>query len=74
VLDHDDEEDDIELRPRLGTNGALAAEAAGTPLPELLVPLALDALTVADDDRFVASLAHEPNLPPEVAAHVRELY
>jgi 5-methylthioadenosine/S-adenosylhomocysteine deaminase len=73
VLDHDDE-DDLELRPRLGANGAVTAEAAGTPLTDLLVPLDLDALTVADDDNFVDTLAEERNLPAEVAAHVRDLY
>jgi 5-methylthioadenosine/S-adenosylhomocysteine deaminase len=73
VLDHDDEEE-VEQRPLLGRNGSVSLEAAGTPLPDLLVPLDLDPLTVADDDRFVGLLTKEKNLPPEVASHVAELY
>jgi hypothetical protein len=46
----------------------------GTPLPELLVPLKLDPLTVFDDDDFVDALAAEKNLPKEVADHVHDLY
>jgi hypothetical protein len=74
VLDHDDDEEELELRPRLGGNGAAPAEAAATPLSDLLVPLELDALTVDDDDRFVKALKQEPNLPPQVAAHVADLF
>jgi 5-methylthioadenosine/S-adenosylhomocysteine deaminase len=74
VLDHDDEEEELEQRPQLGTNGAVPLEAAATPLTELLVPLDLDPLTVADDGRFVDLLAREKNLPQEVAAHVAALY
>jgi 5-methylthioadenosine/S-adenosylhomocysteine deaminase len=80
VLDHDDEEVDIDIRPHLPSrNGGLTATvsddlASATPLSDLLVPLTLDALTVFDDDRFVDTLAKESNLPPEVAAHVKALY
>lgn len=74
VLDHEDGDNDVELRPQLGLNGRPPLEAAATPLPDLLVPLDLDPLTVADDHRFVGLLAKEKNLPPEVAAHVAELY
>jgi 5-methylthioadenosine/S-adenosylhomocysteine deaminase len=77
VLDHE-EDTGGELRPRLGADGtattAAEDEALATPLSDLLVPLNLDPLTVADDDRFVDSLAAQKNLPSEVAAHVRELY
>ena len=79
VLDHD-EVDGIDVRPHLPSrNGDLTAAApqepaSATPLADLLVPLTLDALTVADDDRFVDALAKEPNLPTEVAAHVKDLY
>jgi cytosine/adenosine deaminase-related metal-dependent hydrolase len=73
VLDNDDDED-FDVRLRLGENGGPPLEAVSTPLPDLLVPLELDALTVADDDAFVSTLARESNLPAEVAAHVAELY
>jgi 5-methylthioadenosine/S-adenosylhomocysteine deaminase len=80
VLDHDDEEEDIDIRPHLPSrNGDLTATvsddlASATPLSDLLVPLTLDALTVFDDDRFVETLARESNLPTEVAAHVHDLF
>jgi len=45
-----------------------------TPLPDLLVPLDLDALTVRDDDRFVDALVKERNLPPDLAAQIPDLY
>ena len=40
----------------------------------LLVPLALDPLTVHDDSNFVDTLAREKNLPKEVADHVTDLF
>jgi 5-methylthioadenosine/S-adenosylhomocysteine deaminase len=79
VLDHEDE-GGSDMRPHLPrpdgsltamTNGTLAA---ATPLQDLLEPLTLDPLTVADDDRFVDLLAKEKNLPKEVADHVPDLY
>ena len=78
VLDHE-EDGDVDVRPHLpGPDGELTAMGNGvaraTPLPDLLEPLALDALTVADDDRFVDALAAEQNLPKEVADHVPELF
>jgi cytosine/adenosine deaminase-related metal-dependent hydrolase len=78
VLDHEDDENG-ELRPHLPRpNGeltaAVTADAAATPLSDLLVPLELDALTVVDDDRFVDALAKEKNLPTDVAKQVKELF
>jgi cytosine/adenosine deaminase-related metal-dependent hydrolase len=78
VLDHEEHED-FEQRPHLpGAGGQLTAMLDGadraTPLPDLLVPLTLDPLTVADDDRFVETLAKEQNLPKEVADHVPDLF
>ena len=44
-----------------------------TPLPDLLVPLDLDPLTVPDDNRFVDTLGQGgATCPQEVAAHVTE--
>ena len=78
VLDHEEDEG-FEQRPHLpGPAGQLTAmldEAAhSTPLEDLLVPLTLDPLTVADDSRFVDTLAKEQNLPKEVADHVPDLF
>jgi cytosine/adenosine deaminase-related metal-dependent hydrolase len=80
VLDHEEEEESWDVRPHLpGPSGELTAMvdgrmAAATPLEDLLEPLTLDPLTVADDDRFVDTLAKEKNLPKEVADHVPDLY
>ena len=81
VLDHEEEEEEgWDVRPHLpGPGGELTAMADGrlaaaTPLEDLLEPLTLDPLTVADDDRFVDLLAKEKNLPKEVADHVPDLY
>jgi 5-methylthioadenosine/S-adenosylhomocysteine deaminase len=78
VLDHEDDEG-VDQRPHLpGPNGQPTAEVysadRATPLPDLLEPLTLDPLTVADDDRFVETLAKEQNLPKEVADHVPDLF
>jgi 5-methylthioadenosine/S-adenosylhomocysteine deaminase len=79
VLDHDDL-GGVDLRPHLPdasghpTAELVPAAASSTPLHDLLQPLALDALTVPDDDRFVDALAKERNLPQEIASHVPHLY
>jgi len=78
VLDHE-EEDGLDVRPHLpGPGGRPTAELdraeRTTPLEDLLVPLTLDPLTVADDDHFVDTLAKEKNLPKEVADHVSDLF
>lgn len=80
VLDHDDLAG-VDLRPHLpDQHGKLTAEpptelgARATPLPDLLEPLDLDALTVRDDDRFLEALAGERNLPPVVAKQIPDLY
>ena len=70
----------VELRPRLSfrrrrTGPELAvAEAAGPPLSEILEPLELDPLTVADDRDFLATIDAEPNLPDYLAPGLRRLY
>lgn len=80
VLDHEEEDEGFDVRPHLpGPDGSLTAMtngtfAASTPLPDLLVPLTLDPLTVADDDRFVDTLVKEKNLPQEVADGVSDLF
>lgn len=79
VLDHEEEDDGVDVRPHLpGPGGTPTAELdraeRTTPLEDLLVPLTLDPLTVADDDHFVDTLAKEKNLPKEVAEHVPDLF
>jgi 5-methylthioadenosine/S-adenosylhomocysteine deaminase len=69
----------VELRPRLRfrrkrTGPELAAPAAGPPLSEILEPLELDPLTVADDRDFLDTIDAEPNLPDYVAPGLRALY
>ncbi|MGZ4358602.1 MAG: amidohydrolase family protein [Gaiellaceae bacterium] len=74
VLDHEETAGE-DMRPHLpDRDGRPTAEptlaAAATPLPDLLVPLELDPLTVADDHDFVDTLARERNLPEGVAAGI----
>jgi hypothetical protein len=47
---------------------------AGPPLSEILEPLELDPLTVADDRDFLDLIDEEPNLPAYVAPGLRDLY
>jgi 5-methylthioadenosine/S-adenosylhomocysteine deaminase len=69
----------LELRPRLPwrrkrTGPTLAEPHGGPPLSELMVPLELDALTVADDRGFLKQIEAERNLPPFVAPGLKALY
>jgi 5-methylthioadenosine/S-adenosylhomocysteine deaminase len=71
----------MELRPRLrfrrrrtGPELAPPMEAAGPPLSEILEPLELDPLTVADDHDFLDTISAEPNLPTYLAPGLRSLY
>ncbi|MFZ5625263.1 MAG: amidohydrolase family protein [Gemmatimonadota bacterium] len=76
------EETGMALRPRLAGGGAAGAVgprlsmpfAATRPLSELLAPLDLDPLTVADDPTWFDRLEQQPNLPPGMAAGLRALY
>lgn len=72
VLDHD-ELPGWAMRPHLpGRDGRPTGEltsdlvAAAIPLSQLVKPIALDPLTVADDSDFLEVLANETNLPPAV--------
>jgi cytosine/adenosine deaminase-related metal-dependent hydrolase len=44
------------------------------PLADILVPMELDPLTVADDEGYFARLAASPNLPPYLLAELPPLY
>lgn len=55
--------------------GAKAQAGKGTqPLSEILKPLVLDPLTVADDTEFAATLLAQKNLPAWIVAALRALY
>jgi hypothetical protein len=77
------QETGMELRPRLpwgkrrrltGPSLSPRAGAKAVPLSELLGPLTLDPLTVADDGDFLDQIERERNLPPFVAKGLRGLY
>jgi len=76
------EDTGVDLRPRLrdrrsktltGATRRIAAKAA-PPLSQVLQPLELDPLTVADDADFVPSLATQRNLPQFVKDGLPPLY
>lgn len=80
VLDHDEPEG-IALRPHLpfGPLGELtasmpAALAVAAPLSEVVDPLELDPLTVADDGTFLDRLSQQRNLPEFVKKGLPRLY
>lgn len=80
LLEHD-EPPGIALRTHLplGPHGPETARlpvriAAAVPLSELLTPLDLDALTVADDKTFLDRMAWQPNLPDYVKKNLPALY
>jgi 5-methylthioadenosine/S-adenosylhomocysteine deaminase len=43
-------------------------------LSQLLVPIALDPLTVADDRNFLEEIAAQPNVPEAVRSRLAALY
>ncbi len=71
-----------DLRPRLPLNGPrdftgstrLSQRATALPLSQLLQPLALDPLTVADDSNFLTEIANQPNLPDPIRSNLATLY
>jgi hypothetical protein len=79
-------DDGFELRPRLPFSGPrdfagpshlaprAAASAASPPLSQLLGPIALDPLSVADDANFLAQIEAQPNVPLDVRRKLRDLY
>jgi hypothetical protein len=64
------------LRPQLaGATGPARNAGRSQPQPPApLLPVALDALTVADDKDYLDSLQQQPNLPAGLAAAVAALY
>ena len=74
----------IEMSPRLpygGPRDFTGSERAphvlskvAPPLSTILKPVALDPLTVADDDAFLEKIAHQPNVPSSLRSSLSELY
>jgi cytosine/adenosine deaminase-related metal-dependent hydrolase len=71
----------VELRPRVPLPGqttptgpSLITAAPAKPLSEVVRPLKLDHLTVADDSGWLEAIEQEGNLPDWLAPGLRELY
>ncbi len=74
----------VDLRPRLPWSGPRdftgpdrvprLTAAAAVPLAELLEPIKLDALTVADDADFLIQIEAQPNVPDPIKRGLRDLY
>jgi hypothetical protein len=47
---------------------------AAPPLSEILKPVKLDPLTVADDDKFLSLMTQQPNVPGPVKNGLSGLY
>jgi hypothetical protein len=72
------EDTGVDMRPRLPLPGHRdltgASRAAQAAIPDDLKPISLDALTVADDEHYLTSLAAENNLPTYVASGLKKFY
>ena len=71
----------VDIRPRLPLlgerelTGALRGlERAAVPLSEIVVPLKLDPLTVADDSTFLDRIENQINLPDYVKTGLKTMY
>jgi hypothetical protein len=74
----------VDLRPRLTWSGprdftgpkrmSLSTAAVATRLSELLEPIKLDPLTVADDADFLVQIEAQPNVPEPIKQGLRHLY
>jgi 5-methylthioadenosine/S-adenosylhomocysteine deaminase len=80
------QETGVELRPRLPfaghatgprrvpMSGRALAAAMAKSLSEIVKPLELDPLSVADEKEFLLNIANEENLPPFIASGLKKLY
>lgn len=75
------EDSGMDLRPRLPLPGECALtgasrglERAAAPLSEIVAPLKLDPLTVADDSTFLDRIENQINLPDYVKTGLKKLY
>jgi cytosine/adenosine deaminase-related metal-dependent hydrolase len=75
-LDHEDH-DGLSARPQLPFGSAptgVFATAAAEPLSQILQSMHLDALTVADDERWAGTLASQSNLDPAIRRGLARAY
>jgi cytosine/adenosine deaminase-related metal-dependent hydrolase len=79
-LDHE-EPQGLSLRPRFATERGKKPnriseimQAAAQPLSQLLGPLELDAITVADDAGFLPAIQQQKNLPDFIKTGLPQLY
>ncbi|MDO9469588.1 MAG: amidohydrolase family protein [Nitrosomonas sp.] len=75
------EDSGMDLRPRLPlpgerelTGASRGLERTAVPLSEIVVPLKLDPLTVADDSAFLDRIENQINLPNYVKIGINTLY
>jgi cytosine/adenosine deaminase-related metal-dependent hydrolase len=75
------EETGVDLRPRLPLRGrrdftgpTRLATRGAAPLSQVLEPLVLDPLTVADDEKFLDQIGMEKNLPGFIQSDLKTLY
>ena len=71
----------MSLRPRFATESGKKSsriseimQAAAQPLSQLLGPLELDAITVADDAGFLPAIQQQKNLPDFIKTGLPQLY
>jgi 5-methylthioadenosine/S-adenosylhomocysteine deaminase len=72
----------VDIRPRLPYGGprdftgpsSVATRAPSAPLSQLLGPIQLDPLTVADDANFLTEIEQQLNLPDSIRQGLRSLY
>lgn len=76
-LDHEDH-DGLVARPQLpfgnAPTGVFATASSAEPLSQVLQAMHLDALTVADDERWADTLAAQGNLDPEIKRGLARAY
>ena len=72
----DNEFEDLELFGPVTTAEVIgAAWAASIPLPDLVIKMELDELTVAEDpENYLQQFRNQPNLPPDIAQGLPPLY
>jgi hypothetical protein len=74
----------VEMAPRLPFNGPrdftgprrapVVPAKAASPLSQILQPIRLDPITVADDDRFLEITAQQPNVSQPIREGLADLY
>jgi hypothetical protein len=74
----------VDMGPRLPFNGPRdftgpdraprAISKASPPLSQILKPIKLDPLTVADDEAFLDMIEQQPNVPASIKNSLRTLY